>query len=528
MATTAFADWVMPVSVVILVALFSVQSTRHRRHRQGLRAGDGGVVRRDRRPRAAPDHRPSRCARGGVAGLRGRVLRRRAGQGVPRPSGRSSSSSPAARRCTPTWATSAGARSSCRGTRWVFPALLLNYFGQAALLSRTRTAIESPFYRLAPDWAITPLAILATMATVIASQALISGAFSMTAQAIQLDYIPRLDGAPHVGRARRADLRAARQLAADARLRRARARLPLVERPRLGLRHRRHGDDGDHDAAVLQGRRNRASAGRRAKAVLVLMPLLAVDLAFFAANVPKIPDGGWFPLLVALVLVIQMTTWRRGRDLVAARLRRAEVPMTDDDGQPRPRRHTCARDRRLPVQGRRGDAAGAARQPQASHGAPRERPAARHRSERGGLRRRVAAGRRLRARRPECSRSSSATGSWRSRTCVAAIATVEVAGEPVDPDGGHVLPRRRDGRRHRYRGHASRGASTSSCSSTAAPTAPPGSSTSPPTASSPSAPTSRSESYAVVGGAARRPKRSTLPSPRRAPSTCFPRDTKPS
>ena len=74
----------------------------------------------------------------------------------------------------------------------VLPGLLLSYFGQAALLIREPEAIESPFYRMAPDWAITPLAFLATMATVIASQALISGAFSLTVQAVQLDYLPRL------------------------------------------------------------------------------------------------------------------------------------------------------------------------------------------------------------------------------------------------------------------------------------------------------------------------------------------------
>ena len=85
----------------------------------------------------------------------------------------------------------------------VLPALVLNYFGQAALLTNDPAAIENPFYRLAPEWAITPLAILATMATVIASQALISGVFSLTAQAVQLDYLPRLDirhtSASHVG-----------------------------------------------------------------------------------------------------------------------------------------------------------------------------------------------------------------------------------------------------------------------------------------------------------------------------------------
>ena len=186
----------------------------------------------------------------------------------------------------------------------MLPALVLNYFGQAALLLGDPEAIESPFFRLAPEWAVTPLAVLATMATVIASQALISGAFSLTVAggAARLPAAPR--DPPHVGDARRADLRAARQLAADGRLRRARARLPHVEQPGGGLRHRRHRDDGDHHAAVLSWSRHDAlglvDVRRRS---LVVAPLLVVDLAFLAANIPKIPHGGWFPLLVALVLV---------------------------------------------------------------------------------------------------------------------------------------------------------------------------------------------------------------------------------
>ena len=116
---------------------------------------------------------------------------------------------------------------------------------------RTPEAIESPFYRLAPDWAITPLAILATMATVIASQALISGAFSMTAQAIQLDYIPRLavrhTSGEHAGQIYVPLVNWLLMLGCVGLV----LGIPLVERPRLGVRHRRHGDDGDHHAAVL-------------------------------------------------------------------------------------------------------------------------------------------------------------------------------------------------------------------------------------------------------------------------------------
>jgi KUP system potassium uptake protein len=211
---------------------------------------------------------------------------------------------------------------------WVFPALVLNYFGQAALLSADPEAIENPFYRLAPGWAVTPLAILATVATVIASQALISGAFSLTSQAIQLDYIPRLEvrhtSGTHIGQ----------------------IYVPLVNwllmAGCVGL------VIGFRSSSALASAYGIAVTATMAittllffkvvqsrfgwsvtKATIVVLPLLVVDLAFFSANIPKIPHGGWFPILVAVVLVTQMTTWRRGRELVAARLRRAEVPMVD-------------------------------------------------------------------------------------------------------------------------------------------------------------------------------------------------------
>ena len=208
----------------------------------------------------------------------------------------------------------------------VLPGLVLNYFGQAALLSG-RPAEDigelSPFYEMAPDWAIWPLAILATCATVIASQALISGAFSLTVQAVQLDYLPRLailhTSERHIGQ----------------------VYVPLVNWLLMigcvGL------------VVVFRTSSALASAYGIAvtttmlittlifyrfvrdkwnwsigKTLAILIPFLIVDVAFLAANVPKIPTGGWFPLVVGLVLVIQMTTWRRGRQLVAARIRRGE------------------------------------------------------------------------------------------------------------------------------------------------------------------------------------------------------------
>jgi len=213
----------------------------------------------------------------------------------------------------------------------VLPGLVLNYFGQAALIAEwdgKEIGDRIPFYDMAPEWAITPLAILATMATVIASQALISGAFSLTVQAVQLDYLPRLailhTSERHIGQ----------------------VYVPLVNWLLMvgcvGL------------VIAFRTSSNLAAAYGIAvtttmlittmifyrfvidkwrwptwKALLVLLPFFVVDTAFLAANVPKIPHGGWFPILVGVSLVVQMTTWRKGRQLVAARIRRGERPMPE-------------------------------------------------------------------------------------------------------------------------------------------------------------------------------------------------------
>jgi KUP system potassium uptake protein len=210
----------------------------------------------------------------------------------------------------------------------VLPALLLNYFGQAALLVEEPETLASPFYNMAPTWGITPLAILATMATVIASQALISGAFSLTTQAVQLDYLPRLKilhtSAMHIGQ----------------------VYVPLVNwLLMLGCIGLVLGFRTSSNLASAYGiavtttmlittllfyRVVRDRWGwSTTRSILVLAPLMLVDLAFLAANVPKIPTGGWFALAVGIGLVIQMTTWRKGRELVAARIRRGERPMKE-------------------------------------------------------------------------------------------------------------------------------------------------------------------------------------------------------
>ena len=211
----------------------------------------------------------------------------------------------------------------------VLPALLLNYFGQAALLAGSPgEEVGNPFFRMAPSWAVVPLAVLATMATVIASQALISGAFSLTAQAVQLDYLPRLairhTSSAHIGQIyvplvnwllmigcvglvigfqTSSNLAAAYGIAVTATMAITTLLFFRVVRDRWGWSAR--------------------------KALAVVVPLFLVDVAFFAANVPKIPDGGWLPILVGLGLVIQMTTWRRGRAIVSQILQRGHRRTVD-------------------------------------------------------------------------------------------------------------------------------------------------------------------------------------------------------
>jgi len=210
----------------------------------------------------------------------------------------------------------------------VLPALLLNYFGQAALLAEDPEGIESPFYNLAPEWGITPLAILATMATVIASQALITGAYSLTTQAVQLDYLPRLKilhtSATHIGQVYVPLVNWLLMLGCVGLVLGFRSSSALASAYGIAV------TTTMMITTLLFYRVVRDRWGWSSlRSVATLTPLMAVDLAFLAANVPKIPTGGWFPLAVGLSLVIQMTTWRRGRELVAERIRRGERPMEE-------------------------------------------------------------------------------------------------------------------------------------------------------------------------------------------------------
>jgi KUP system potassium uptake protein len=208
----------------------------------------------------------------------------------------------------------------------VLPALLLNYFGQGALLLRSPGAVENPFYLLAPRWFLYPLLVIATLAAIVASQALISGAFSLAQQSVQLGYSPRLTivhtserehgqiYVPEVNKAlmigtllivlgfRSSDaLGAAYGIAVTGTMAITTILFALIARLRWGWPLWR--------------------------VVALATFFFAFDLAFLGANVLKIEQGGWVPLAIAIGILTLMTTWKRGREILADLMRRSSMPM---------------------------------------------------------------------------------------------------------------------------------------------------------------------------------------------------------
>ena len=208
----------------------------------------------------------------------------------------------------------------------VMPALLLNYFGQGAMLLRQPENVANPFYEMAPSWALFPLIGLATAATVIASQALITAAFSVTKQAVQLGYIPRL-------RLLHTSVRASGQIY-----------IPFVNWSLYGC----------VVFAVVVFGSSSALASAYGIAVTIDMTIttvmtffviryawklplalcvaatggfLVVDLVFLSANILKVFDGGWFPLAIGAVVFVLMTTWKAGRRLMADKLRDEAIEL---------------------------------------------------------------------------------------------------------------------------------------------------------------------------------------------------------
>ena len=208
----------------------------------------------------------------------------------------------------------------------VLPALLLCYAGQAALVLDDPAAMEQAFFLLAPGWALWPMLALATMATVIASQSAITGAFSITAQAIQLGYLPRLM-IRHTSAAERGQIFAP---AVNALL--CVAVIGLV----LGFRSSTALAAAFGFAVTSTMVLTTLMMGfvifriwrlRKVWAVPLYAVLLASDAALFGASATKIPDGAWLPLVIAAMLMLLFTTWARGRTLLAARLARDAMPV---------------------------------------------------------------------------------------------------------------------------------------------------------------------------------------------------------
>jgi KUP system potassium uptake protein len=216
-------------------------------------------------------------------------------------------------------------------TMWfavAMPALVLNYLGQGALLLASPDAVENPFFRLAPAWAVYPLVVLATLATVIASQALISAAFSLTQQAIQLGYAPGVrvvhTSANEMGQIYIPTVNWALMLAT----------VGLV----LGFKSSSHLASAYGVAVTMTmaittvlffmvARELWGWSGAHAGAVSGAF--LLVDLAFLGPNLLKIHSGGWFPLVMAGLVFTVMTTWRTGRQLTRARLAEDATPLAN-------------------------------------------------------------------------------------------------------------------------------------------------------------------------------------------------------
>ncbi|KNX78208.1 potassium transporter Kup [Pseudomonas sp. 250J] len=208
----------------------------------------------------------------------------------------------------------------------VLPGLVLNYFGQGALILNNPAAVRNPFYLLAPEWALLPMVALATLATIIASQAVISGAFSLTRQAIQLGYVPRMfiqhtsseeQGQIYIGMVNWALMVGVVLLVV-----------------------------GFESSSALAAAYGVAVTGTmlittllasavvlllwktpRWLAIPLLLGFLLVDGLYFAANAPKILQGGAFPVIAGLALFVLMTTWKRGRSIIVERLDETALPL---------------------------------------------------------------------------------------------------------------------------------------------------------------------------------------------------------
>jgi KUP system potassium uptake protein len=208
----------------------------------------------------------------------------------------------------------------------VWPALVLNYFGQGSLLLREPSDVGNPFFLLAPSWALLPLVGLATAAALIASQAIIAGSYSLTRQTVQLGYLPRVT-ILHPSRAEMGEI----YISGTSWVGLLGTAAVIVY---FGNSTRLAGAYGVSIAGVmaittiLACEVSREALGwSRTRAGVVAAFFLGIDLLFLAANLPKVQYGGWISLLVAMVAFVLMTTWRRGRQILGKRLEADTMPL---------------------------------------------------------------------------------------------------------------------------------------------------------------------------------------------------------
>jgi KUP system potassium uptake protein len=210
----------------------------------------------------------------------------------------------------------------------VMPALVVNYFGQGAMLMENPAAISNPFYLMAPDWSLWPLVILATAATVIASQAVISGVFSVTTQAVSLGLLPRVrvehSSADNAGQIYVPMMNWILMLAALALVMSFGSSGALAGAYGLAV------SGAMTIVTPLSLSLIKSRTGRESRALRTGLSLLfIIDIAFLLANLTKLEDGGWLPLVSGLIIYWLMQTWQKGRASVLARLLREQKPVRD-------------------------------------------------------------------------------------------------------------------------------------------------------------------------------------------------------
>jgi KUP system potassium uptake protein len=208
----------------------------------------------------------------------------------------------------------------------VFPALTLNYLGQGALVLKHPEAMANPFYLMFPTWALLPVVILATFATIIASQAVITGAFSLTRQAIHLGYLPRMEirftSETNTGQIYLPSVNNLLLFGVIALVLAFRSSESLATAYGISVT----------GAMVVTTFMSFEFVRKRwnwslATAVVVLLPLLALELVFLSANMLKIHDGGYIPVLMAIVFTVIMWTWKRGSAILFAKTRHTDIPL---------------------------------------------------------------------------------------------------------------------------------------------------------------------------------------------------------